>query len=144
MIQKTDFKRVMRSFIVKHDCLFGRADVAGSVSNGVICETLIEGIVRADLNSLPLASRRRLFRVFYLLTKCMRYSELQMYHLMSKYADDDSIIHALECDNMKFFVNLFDIISMGWRHDGDVCSFLYRDWHEGSTIRMPGGGYRFF
>ena len=144
MTRKPDFQRVRRSFLAKHNQLFGRNDAASPVVRGLICETLIEGIVRADLNNLQPFPHKRIFRVFYLLTKCMRYSELQMYRLMSMYADDESIISALERDDMKFFVNLFDIISMGWRHDGDVCAFLYRDWHDGSTVRIPGGGFRMF
>lgn len=144
MIKKSDFQRVRRSFLAKHNQLFGRNDAASPVAQGLICETLIDGIVCADFYDFQQVPRKRLFRVFYLLNKCMNYSELQMYRLMSRYADDDSIIGALERDDMKFFVNLFDIISMGWRHDDDVCAFLYRDWHDGSTVRIPGGGYRMF
>lgn len=71
----------------------------------------------------------------------MQYSELQVYRLMSNYADDVSVVDALERNDWKFFVNLFDVISMGYRVNGDVCAFLFRDWHEGSTVRIPGSGY---
>lgn len=144
MIQKTDFQRVRRCFLAKHNQMFVRNDDAASpLARGMICETLIEGLVRADYD-FSQVPKKQLFRVFYLLTKCMRYSELQMYRLMSKYANDDSIVSALERDDMRFFVNLFDIVSMGWRHDDDVCAFLYRDWHDGSTVRISGSGNRIF
>lgn len=141
MTKKSDFQRVFCSFRTKHNQLFS-CNSNNSTDKRLICETLIESIVRADFYDFKEVPRKRLFRVFYLLTKNMRYSDLQMYKLMSKYTDDDSIIEALEKDNWKFFINLFDIISMGWRQNDDVCSFLYRDWHEMSSLRMLGKDHR--
>ena len=142
MTKKSDFQRVRSCFLAKHNALFGRSDNCSPAARGLFCETLIEGIASAGFYDFRQVPRKRLFRVFYLLTKCLRYNELQMYRLMSQYADDDSIIAALESDDWKFFVNLFDIVSMGWRHDDDVCAFLYRDWHDGSTVDLPKGGCR--